>query len=461
MSTTFPVAEKAGASSHASSDQDLTLRATERLDGGKVEAGGGLDMEKQQRPDTAKQGNKIVAAPLSKIVPAGVSFILIFWVCALWLYGSLYKSSEKTHNLGIAIADFDGGSIGAALLSAVNAVNGQRTSPSFHILPSNSTSPKDLQHLVFTGKYWGGIYASAGATDRFNAAIGSDATAANSYNPAEALTYTGLEVRYNTVWSGFVLTNINKILLSATSIFNRETVAPLLTSGTSFSGAAAAALVNPIASTYVNLTPFSFATRIVLNTIGFVFPSLFCFFFLVSVNTIGTLTGWYRTLTFTQHLKWRVIVGLAWTLLASLSVIGWALCFDEKYEIEAKNFFAVWAVMWVYIMITYDLFDIATAYVPPQFLSHIVVFYIIAVSVTAVLFPIELMNKFFRLQYAFPAHATWSVMITIFGRGAVNTLKRDLPILMAWLIVCKVGLVLSLKRRAKPGVVLAQAKVKP
>ncbi|BGP20290.1 hypothetical protein JCM10213_001744 [Rhodosporidiobolus nylandii] len=440
----------------AEAQSDSTLKAANALDGGVFDE----EQREAAAPAAGPSERQRTKLAFSKIVPAGVSFQIAFWICALWLYGSLYKASDKTHRLSVVVSDFDGGSVGSSLLAAVNAVNGQHTSPTFHVLPANSTSPEDLQHRVFSGDYWGGIYATVGATDRFNAAIGSEADAA-TYSAAGAFVYTGVEVRYNTVWSGFVLPNLNKIVASATAIFGRETVAPLLTSGRTFGSGAAAVLVHPLGSTYANLAPFSFGTRLVINTIGFVFPSLFCFFFLMAVNGIGTLTGWYASMDLRRHLKFRLIVGAVWTLFAALSIVGWTLCFDEEYSIKGKNFVALWAIMWVYVWITYDLFDIATAYVPPQFLSHIVVFYIIAMSVSAVLFPIDVMNRLYRFQIAFPAHAVWQTMITIFGNGASNYLYRDLPILAAWIVVCKVGVVFSLKRRAKQGAAIVQARNKP
>ncbi|GAA6034692.1 hypothetical protein JCM8097_001125 [Rhodosporidiobolus ruineniae] len=398
---------------------------------------------------------------LSKLVPAGVSFQVVFWICALWLFGTLYKSSEKAHNLHILVADFDGGSVGTALIDAVTALTGPHTVPTFVILDPSTTSPADLTRRVFEGhdKVWGGIYATAGATARFEAALGNE-TAAAAYEAAGAFVYTGLEVRYNTVWSGYVLSNLNKAVQAAVATFNRETVAPLLTSGTTYGSNAAAVLVNPLGSTYDNLTPFAFGTRIVLNTIGFVFPSLFCFFFLMAVNTVGAMTGWYKGMSLRRHIRIRSAIGAIWTILSALSVIGWYLCYDESYEIKAKNFFALWALEWVYCMITFDLFDIATAYVPPQFISHIVVVYIMIGSVAAVLFPVDLMNGFFKVMYAFPAHAVWESMMQALGNGAVPRLHYNLPILAAWLVVTKVGLFFSLRRRARLGaeVVLAREK---
>ena len=161
-------------------------------------------------------------------------------------------------------------------------------------------SPEKLQQQVFDGDFWGGIWTSEGATSRFEAALSSEA-AANSYDPTQAILYTGNEVRYNTVssnildllnivkyadyrmyypmaWSAFVLAPLTRIVQSTIFVFSQRTVAPLLTTGASYSSQSAAVLATPIASTFVNLVPFEFGSRIVFNTIGFVFPSLFQFF---------------------------------------------------------------------------------------------------------------------------------------------------------------------------------------
>jgi len=67
----------------------------------------------------------------------------------------------------------------------------------------------------------------------------------------------------------------------------------------------------------------------------------------------------------------------------------------------------------------------------------------------------QLSNDFYRIHLVFPSHAAWSIIITILGRGCVNTLSRDAPILAAWLVVLKAGVLLSLRRRARQGLVLA------
>ena len=190
---------------------------------------------------------------------------------------------------------------GSALLGSIARVNGQKTWPTFVIESSNTSTPAEVQQRVFDGEFWGGIWSSSGATERFEQAISSSASA-TSYDASQAIFYTGNEVRYNTVrlrprkappllspadiilfpslqaWAAFVLAPLTRIVQGAVSAFGRETVAPLVATGRSFSSESASVLANPIAASFVNLVPFDFGSRIVFNTIGFVFPSLFQFF---------------------------------------------------------------------------------------------------------------------------------------------------------------------------------------
>ncbi|BGP03654.1 nitrosoguanidine resistance protein [Rhodotorula toruloides] len=413
--------------------------------GASVAAGGGAGRP-SQRPDP-------VRLALKKLIPAGSLFLPVFFITALWMYGALYQTSQHAHNLNVLVIDFDGGSVGAALLAAVRSLNGQKTLPTFVIANASSITHDEALHTVFDGEYWGAVFATEGATNRFEAALAGGSAAA-AYNASQGLEYSGLEVRYPSAWSGVVLSALLRVLQTTAHIFNAQTVAPLLASGTALTPPAAQVVVNPLGSTYINLTPFSFGSRIVLNTIGFVYPFLFQFFFLLALNGIFTTSGAYRNLSLKRHLTLRLCISIPWTLATSLCVASWAVMFDESYDIKAKNFFALWAVLWIFSTITFDTFDILTTWVPPAFLAYLTI-NVIIMSVSAVIWPIELANRFYRIHYVFPSHATWSTMITIFGNGTVNRLYRDLPILAAWLVVLKCGVVLSLRKRAREGVAVA------
>ncbi|GAA5912627.1 uncharacterized protein JCM6883_005333 [Sporobolomyces salmoneus] len=402
-------------------------------------------------PDPQKNVKRLppMREALKKTVLSGVMLVVVFWVCALWLFGLFYDNSQHAHRLRILVVDFDGASVGSALLSSIARVNGQKTWPTFVVESSNTSSPSEVQQRVFDGEFWGGIYSSPGATNRFEDALASS-SAASSYEPMSALYYTGNEVRFNTAWSAFVLAPLNRIVQSSVATFARETVAPLLASGTTYPSESAAVLANPVEASFVNLVPFEFGSRIVYNTIGFVFPSLFQFFFLLAVNGVFTMTGAYRGMSLRQHYKLRIPLGFVWTLVNALCLVGWDLIFKESFYISAKNFFGLLGVMWLNNYITFLFFDCLATFVPPAFFSYPTALWII-ISVASVIYPLELANVFYRVHYAVPAHATWAIMITVLSHGGANTLRYNLPILFAWLVLLQGILVLALRKRTRDG----------
>ena len=86
----------------------------------------------------------------------------------------------------------------------------------------------------------------------------------------------------------------------------------------------------------------------------------------MAMNGLFLGLGVYRGMSLARHLKFRLAICVLWTLPTSLCSVAWATMFDESYDIEAKNFFALWTVVWVFSMITFDAFDIVTTWVPPQ-----------------------------------------------------------------------------------------------
>lgn len=227
-----------------------------------------------------------------------------------------YNQSQRVSRLKVLIVDFDGGPVGAsplsslclgrqlttwrtgaALLEAVSTLDGSPSSPSFVVLPANSSSAKLVQDRVFEGKAWGAMYATADASSRFEAAI-LDESLAGTYVAADAWVYTGLEVRYTTVrlsssswrvlplisstqtWSAYVLPTFLRLQAVATQIFAQRTTIPRLLSlsGATLSNAQARFIPAPVSATFLNLTPFDFGSRVLQNAFGTVMPILFVFF---------------------------------------------------------------------------------------------------------------------------------------------------------------------------------------
>lgn len=47
-----------------------------------------------------------------------------------------------------------------------------------------------------------------------------------------------------------------------------------------------------------------------------------------------------------SHYKLRIPLGIVWTLVNALCIVGWYLMFKESFYISPKNFFALLGVVW-------------------------------------------------------------------------------------------------------------------
>ncbi|GAA5916938.1 hypothetical protein JCM6882_003834 [Rhodosporidiobolus microsporus] len=443
MSTTPPLHKRLPHSRHASRERGdaagptesvLTFESAAPLAGGPIYAN--VDPLLKRKAHT-------------KLLVLAVILLLVFFLNALWLWGSFFHLPARVNNLKVAVVDLDGGAVGTALLAAVKVMSGQRGTPTFDILDAGSNSAAEVQRKVFDGEFWGAIYSTSGASERFTSAVASDA-AASAYNASQAIVYTGLEVRYNTAWGKYIYPSLLKVVEGTQIAFADAAVPPLLSASSSYSSAAAKVLANPIGSTYVNLTPFGFGSRSLLNTAGFVFPILLIAFFLAAKNTVFNAHGYYLNLSYRWHVRSNLILGFLWPFVASLVTACWYLMFDEDYVIGVKWFFALWALLFVYCAIYYALLESLYSLSPISAIP-LIVFTLLVLSVASTSHPLNLQPAFYKLQYAFPSHATWETAITIFGHGAVSTLRYNLPILAGWLVATVAVLHLALKKREKDG----------
>ncbi|GAA5877745.1 hypothetical protein JCM8547_001526 [Rhodosporidiobolus lusitaniae] len=391
-----------------------------------------------------------------KLAILGLLLLVFFFLNAAWLWGSYYQEPRKLHNLQVAVVDFDGGAVGSALMSAIKPFDKKPLSPSYLVVDGASSSPADIQARVHKGEFWAAIYATSGASDRFNSAVANDG-AAGSYNATNAIEYTGLQVRYNDVWGRYLQPALLQVVAGAQVAFSDSTVAPLLTSGTSYGSTTAAVIATPIGAHFVNLTPFRFGARVLLNTAGFVFPILLTAFFLSVANNVFNYTGYYRNLSFRSHLKLNLTLGLVAPLIVSLSTTVWYIFMDEDtYRIGVKYFFALWALLWVFSMVYFNLIQSLYSLTKAEGVSAanpLIIFTLVVLAVASTSHPLELQPAFFKIAYAFPSHATWDVAMVILGHGALKSvLKYELPVLAVWLVASTVVLHLALRKRSKEGI---------
>ncbi|GFZ50306.1 hypothetical protein JCM24511_08062 [Saitozyma sp. JCM 24511] len=379
----------------------------------------------------------------------GAILFCVIWATGCWIYGSNDGAQYRVNRLKVLVNDFDGGAFGQALLTAVDSLNGNPTYPTFE--QASALTAQDMSAEVFSGKYWASISANAGATSAFQNALNSTSAAA-AYNSSAVYSVHVASARYFTSYQSYIYPAVLQVMGSAQQLASNQTVSAAI-GMPSLSDARTGIIAHPVNYSLVDIAPLSFQARVFLNTFGIVVSHLSQFFFNMILNGIFLGVGIYRNTTFRSLIKRKYPVKVLWTLATSLTITSFPIIFDEGWSLPANSFFALWATEWVYAWINFNTVGVVLVFLPLPFVPMFIFPWIVT-SITASLIPIELSNVFYRISYAYPSHAYWNTVITVYGRGIANVLHIYLPILAAWLVVTEVGWLLGdltlAKRSTRP-----------
>ena len=374
---------------------------------------------------------------LKALIPAALMLMAIFWINAAHLFGVFHHQGAYTHRAKVALADFDGGDFGEALRFSASMNNGSYGYPTYVNIDTTSSSIESIKNEVFKGTYWAAIVVQPGATDRFNSAVNGTAT---EYDPNDVYSYYLLDGRYFTLYASSILSTTATVASTASGIFSSQFTAPLLAKGDfANTTAALSALTGPALAVEMPAAPQLFSNmddKAFINTVGTVLPILMQFFFIMAWNGICNSMHLYAGFDLRTHIFARLFFSTVWPIFTSLCVTGWTFAFRGAYQIDAKMFFAFWAVTWVFCMINFDVLDIVTGFVPLAFITFFVLTWVIF-NVAASLGPVEILHHWYRINYFFPSLHWYRTIITILTQGGYNKLRYTLPVLVAWLVLMK------------------------
>ncbi|PQE21524.1 Nitrosoguanidine resistance SNG1 protein [Rutstroemia sp. NJR-2017a BVV2] len=383
------------------------------------------------------------------VVMSGTMVILLFLAMMSYLYGVLFESGFRAHNLNILAVDYDGGIIGEALSVAYKQFQGDEFPElQFHTTTEYS-SIVEVRRAVCRGDYWGAIVAQPGASNRLSQAL-SGGSAASTYNSSNTLTYIYNGARYPAVQLGDISGNLETLIGAASSVYHILNGSQALLSLNASDENAVLALLNPIQASNINVKPTNQGTRVLFNTVSVVLPIIQQFFFLMALNGINNQFGIYGRLNSMRIGLMRMVISIIYTFIASLTTTGYIWAFRETWDVSGSQFVLVWMSYWIYMHINFLVLDAATAFIPISFLTFFVLPWAI-LNVAATIYPFELSPGFYRWGYALPAHEFYSLVVQVEG-GCGNVLHRVLPILFSWEVV---GLALAISgssyrnRRAK------------
>ncbi|THX05291.1 hypothetical protein D6D13_07201 [Aureobasidium pullulans] len=382
------------------------------------------------------------------MIAAIASFMLLqilFLVNMSYLFGSLFKSEHRVHNLNILAVDYDGGVIGKSLQGAITQLKAD-TFPTFDI-ESSSKYPEveDIVQAVRRGDHWAAVFTHAGASERLAAALGGGDAAA-AYDPTNTITYVWNQVRYPAVEDATIKSSMSQLVAVARIAYNHMNGTGALQALNKNDPAALQAFLNPIQGGDINIMPTTQGTRVLYNTVAMVMPIIMQFFFLMAINGVSAEFNLYSHLPMLNNGIIRLVLSLSYTFVGSLCWAGYIWAFREDWSVGAGQFFCTWVIIWLFMHINFAVIDVATGFIPMKFLPFFVLTWVI-LNVTSTIWPFELAPGFYRWGYALPAHEVWQVLIQIWSGGAVDRLYQALPILFTWEIVFLPLAVIALNHR--------------
>ncbi|KAL2126707.1 hypothetical protein VTI74DRAFT_378 [Chaetomium olivicolor] len=390
----------------------------------------------------------IIKARMAFLKASGTNFILLqllFLALFCYIFGSLFQQTSHTHNLGIVLVDYDGGAIGHAVRAAYASLQGQSFPSLIERSPSDFPSTAELWDAVCQTQYSSALYVNRGASARLEAALAAEGAAASPvYNTTDVIGYIWNEALYPQVIDASIAANIQ--LLS-----DAARVAYSTGNGTgnvrSVSGPVALSiLAQPWQLQSINIQPTSQGSRAIYNTVAIILVLIQEFFYLGTINGLYAQFKLYSRLDPYRIAAVRNLNSLAYTFIGSLCVAGAIWAFRSGWDVNRSQFALSWATLWLFAHANFLTLDVFTVWVPAGYVPMALISWVI-LNITSVLLPLELSPAFYRVGYAFPAHAVYQVLTDIWSRGCNPQLRYALPVLFAWEFASLVLSVLGVFRR--------------
>ncbi|PWY69103.1 nitrosoguanidine resistance protein SNG1 [Aspergillus heteromorphus CBS 117.55] len=346
---------------------------------------------------------------LGVLKAAVINFIILqilFLGLFCYLFGSLFQETTHIHNLNVVFVDYDtGGTIGQAIRTAYNHLQG----PGFPTLtehpPSQYPTPESIRHAVCNIQYWGGLYITANASALLAAAF-----TGTTYNPNNVLTL---------IWNGA-----------------RYPTPSFLTT-----------LTTPWTLTSNNIQPTPQGSRLIYNTLVIILILIQEFFYLGYLNTVYTQFHLYTSVSSHRIATIRQLISATYTLIGSLCTTAAIWAFKHGWSINTAQFFLSWATLWLFAHLNFLVLDVFTVWLPLPVVPMALISWIV-VNVTSILLPFELQPMFYKGGYALPAHAAFQVLVDVWSGGCNPLLGYAVPVMLAYEVLGVLGSVVGVYRRA-------------
>lgn len=155
---------------------------------------------------------------------------------------------------------------------------------------------------------------------------------------------------------------------------------------------------------------------------------------MLALNGISTHFGAFSKLSWKTNGIVRLLASLLYTFIGGLLMASYIRAYKEAWIFNGSEFVLTWMILWFLMHINFLFFDVATAFIPIQFMPFVVLTWVI-LNIASTISPFEINPGFFRWGYALPSHEAYQLLIQVWSGGCNNQLYRALTIMFAWWII--------------------------
>ncbi|KAK1981189.1 hypothetical protein LZ30DRAFT_95145 [Colletotrichum cereale] len=304
---------------------------------------------------------------LIPILAASVMILLLVLANMSYLFGATFEQARRTHALKILAVDLDGGAIGSAIAGASKSFQAADFPTIEFGSASEYSTPTAVKNAVCKGDYWGAIYINQGVSEKLASALGG--TSNTAYNAADSVTYTYNQARYPAVGDSLLASSMQKVVAASRGFYYRSpNGTAALQSLNTTNPAAVAAYLNPISSTPDIIGSQTQGSRVFLNTVNIIVPTLAQFFFILALNGICMSSGLHARARVRDVWLLRLVVSKIYGFLTALTVTGYLWAFRENWAVGGPEFGKTLLVFWLYMDVQWQVLEsVLGSYVPMQF----------------------------------------------------------------------------------------------
>ncbi|KAJ6480684.1 hypothetical protein C8R47DRAFT_596020 [Mycena vitilis] len=376
-----------------------------------------------------------------KVVIGGVGAlaIVIFAVFSIY-WGSVWRTPH--HTLPGWIVDFDGGSVGQAISTALSGLDPGTNGVSWEVVPASQFPGgiSQLEDAIVQEKTWYAVTINTGASANLTTAVSA---ADASYDSSGTITFLAAEARNENIYvihNAMVTAQLNAISYQFALQFAKN-VSAAANVGTLLS-TAPQLLTRPVYFTVDNLRPFDVPVASAVTFVGLIYLLILSFFIVIISNAAREASGLANRLTLGSLVRVRIgtsviayfFIALFYTLLSR----AFQLPFDRQFG--RAGFVIFWMLNWMGMLACGLALESVITLLTIRFVPFFLIVWIIS-NVAVCVFPLQVLPKVYRYGYAFPFYNISNAVRSIIFRTK-NEVGLNFGVLIAWVALSCVTLTL-------------------